>query len=54
MKNGVYSIRSGGNPYGTTVSSGQNGMVEDVKDAIRHQAKRTVLVASWVKNGLNG
>lgn len=37
---------AGGNPYGTSVSVDQNGnMVEDVKDAVKHQAKRTVTVA---------
>ncbi|MDR0268164.1 NAD(P)H:quinone oxidoreductase [Paenibacillus sp.] len=45
---------AGGNPYGTSVTVGQDGnMVEDVKDAVIHQAKRTVTVANWVKQGLN-
>lgn len=48
-------FKAGGNPYGTSVSVDQDGnMVEDVKDAVAHQAKRTVQVAGWVKNGLNG
>ncbi len=48
-------FKAGGNPYGTSVSVDQDGnMVEDVKDAVGHQAKRTVQVAGWVKNGLNG
>ncbi|WP_102028985.1 NAD(P)H:quinone oxidoreductase type IV [Salirhabdus sp. Marseille-P4669] len=43
---------AGGNPYGTSVSQGQDGkMVEDVEGAVKHQAKRTVEVASWVKKG---
>ncbi|MEF3304977.1 NAD(P)H:quinone oxidoreductase [Paenibacillus sp. GYB003] len=43
---------AGGNPYGTSVSVDQNGkMIEDVKNAVMHQAKRTVTVAGWVKNG---
>ncbi|RST77450.1 NAD(P)H:quinone oxidoreductase [Siminovitchia acidinfaciens] len=43
---------AGGNPYGTSVSVDQDGnMVEDVKDAVNYQAKRTVTVAEWVKNG---
>ena len=42
--------KAGGNPYGTSVTVNQEGkMVEDVKDAVRHQAKRVVEVASWVK-----
>lgn len=44
--------KAGGNPYGTSVTQGQDGnMVEDVKDAVKHQAKRTVEVASWIKKG---
>ncbi|MGE7903238.1 NAD(P)H:quinone oxidoreductase [Peribacillus sp. NPDC094092] len=43
---------AGGNPYGTSVTVGQDGkMIEDVKDAVKHQAKRTVTVAGWVKKG---
>ncbi|HBN96129.1 MAG TPA: NAD(P)H:quinone oxidoreductase, type IV [Firmicutes bacterium] len=43
---------SGGNPYGTSVSVDQEGkMVEDVKEAVKYQAKRTVTVAGWVKEG---
>lgn len=48
-------FKAGGNPYGTSVSVDQdNNMVEDVQDAVEHQAKRTVQVAGWVKDGLNG
>lgn len=44
-------FKAGGNPYGTTVTQGQDGnMVEDVEDAVKHQAKRTVEVAGWIKN----
>ncbi|MBS4171798.1 NAD(P)H:quinone oxidoreductase [Bacillus sp. FJAT-49736] len=43
---------AGGNPYGTSVTQGQDGkMVEDVQGAVKHQAKRTVQVAEWVKAG---
>ncbi|WP_338452294.1 NAD(P)H:quinone oxidoreductase [Niallia oryzisoli] len=43
---------AGGNPYGTSVTVGQDGkMIEDVKAAVKHQAKRTVTVAEWVKKG---
>ncbi|CAG9622293.1 NAD(P)H dehydrogenase (quinone) [Sutcliffiella rhizosphaerae] len=42
---------AGGNPYGTSVTVGQDGkMIEDVQAAVKHQAKRTVTVAEWVKN----
>jgi NAD(P)H dehydrogenase (quinone) len=45
-------FKAGGNPYGTTVTQGQDGnMIEDVEDAVKHQAKRTVEVAGWIKNG---
>jgi NAD(P)H dehydrogenase (quinone) len=41
---------SGGNPYGTSVTVGQDGkMIEDVQATVKHQAKRTVTVAEWVK-----
>ena len=44
------AFSSGGNPYGTSVTVGQDGkMVEDVQAAVKHQAKRTVTVAEWVK-----
>ncbi len=45
-------FEGGGNPYGTSVSVDQEGnMVENVEGAVKHQAKRTVTVAEWVKNG---
>lgn len=45
-------FKAGGNPYGTSVTQGPDGkMVEDVKDAVLHQAKRTVQIASWIKKG---
>ncbi|WP_128426268.1 NAD(P)H:quinone oxidoreductase [Gudongella oleilytica] len=41
---------SGGNPYGTSVSIGQDGkMVEDVEAAVKHQAKRTIDIAERIK-----
>lgn len=43
---------AGGNPYGTSVTVDQNGkMIEDVQAAVKHQAKRTVTVAQWIKKG---
>nr|WP_300006304.1 NAD(P)H:quinone oxidoreductase [Tissierella sp.] len=42
---------AGGNPYGTSVTAGRDGMVEDVEAAVRHQAKRTVKVAGLLKLG---
>ncbi|GAE25156.1 Trp repressor binding protein [Halalkalibacter wakoensis JCM 9140] len=43
---------AGGNPYGTSVTVGQDGkMQEDVQEAAKYQAKRTVQVAEWIKKG---
>lgn len=42
---------AGGNPYGTSVTSGREGMVEDVEAAVKHQAKRTVRIAGLIKAG---
>ncbi|GGJ53854.1 MULTISPECIES: NAD(P)H:quinone oxidoreductase [Virgibacillus] len=40
---------AGGNPYGTSVTQGQDGnMVEDVEAAVKHQTKRTIEVAEKV------
>ena len=48
-------FEAGGNPYGTTVTVDEDGkMVEDVKAAVKHQAKRTVTVARWLKKGREG
>ena len=45
-------FKAGGNPYGTTVTQGKDGkMIEDVKDAVFHQAKRTIEIAKWLKKG---
>lgn len=44
---------AGGNPYGTSVSADMEGnMKEDVQDAVFHQAKRVVEIASRVKSGV--
>ncbi|CEG29703.1 NAD(P)H:quinone oxidoreductase [Bacillus sp. B-jedd] len=48
--NAIYA--AGGNPYGTSVTVSQDGnMVEDVEAAVKHQAKRTITIAEWIKNG---
>lgn len=45
---------AGGNPYGTTVTIDMEGnFKEDVEGAVKHQAKRTVTVAEWIKKGQN-
>lgn len=45
------TFSAGGNPYGTSVTVGQDGkMIEDVEAAVKHQAKRTVKVAEALKH----
>ncbi|KEP30873.1 hypothetical protein B4134_3868 [Bacillus safensis] len=45
---------AGGNPYGVSVTVDQNGKIqEDAEAAVKHQAKRTVNVAEWIKKGQN-
>lgn len=45
-------FKAGGNPYGTSVSQGQDGnMIEDVKDAVFHQTKRTLEVVFILHQG---
>ncbi|SER43712.1 NAD(P)H dehydrogenase (quinone) [Gracilibacillus ureilyticus] len=40
---------AGGNPYGTSVTQGQDGsMVENVENAVKHQARRVVEVATKI------
>lgn len=47
-------VVAGGNPYGTSVTVDQDGkLVEDVQGAAKYQAKRTVTVAKWLKEGRN-
>jgi NAD(P)H dehydrogenase (quinone) len=43
---------AGGNPYGVSVSVDREGMKTDVKEAVIHQAQRTVMIAGWIKKGL--
>lgn len=42
---------AGGNPYGTSASATKDGIKEDVRGAVLHQARRTVQVAQWVQRG---
>jgi NAD(P)H dehydrogenase (quinone) len=42
-------MAAGGNPYGTSVTQGQDGkMIEDVQAAVKHQTKRTLEIAQRV------
>ncbi|WP_078556780.1 NAD(P)H:quinone oxidoreductase [Bacillus alkalicellulosilyticus] len=46
------TFAAGGNPYGTSVTVDQEGnMKEDVEDAVKYQAKRTVQIAELIKKG---
>ncbi|WP_410769831.1 NAD(P)H:quinone oxidoreductase [Fontibacillus sp. BL9] len=46
------TFASGGNPYGMSATVGQDGKIqENLRDGVIFQAKRTVSVAQWVKNG---
>lgn len=46
------TFEAGGNPYGTSVTVDQDGnMQEDVEEAVKHQARRTVQIAGWVATG---
>ncbi len=41
---------AGGNPYGTSVTIGQDGkMIEDVRPAVEHQVRRLLSVAEKIK-----
>ncbi len=45
-------FKAGGNPYGTSASQGEDGKpVEDVRDAVGHQVRRTLAVAARLKAG---
>ncbi|MBF7097723.1 NAD(P)H:quinone oxidoreductase [Alkalibacter mobilis] len=45
-------FKAGGNPYGTSTSVGSKGeILDDVEDAVKHQVKRAIKVAGWIKTG---
>jgi len=41
-------FKAGGNPYGVSVTAGDNGIVEDAEAAVKFQAKRTVEIAGKI------
>lgn len=45
---------AGGNPYGVSVTAGPDNMTDQVRDAVAHQTRRTITIAGWVKQGLQG
>lgn len=44
-------FRAGGNPYGTSATASESGPGEAVLEGMRHQARRVVTVARWLKAG---
>ncbi len=45
-------FKAGGNPYGTTTTvSAEGEIMDDVQEAVKHQVKRTLQVAGWLKSG---
>lgn len=44
-------FESGGNPYGTSSQGGKENVTEAIQTTIKHQTKRTIDVAKWVKSG---
>lgn len=44
-------FKAGGNPYGASATAGKEGIANDVKDAVIHQARRTVEIAAYLKKG---
>jgi NAD(P)H dehydrogenase (quinone) len=43
---------AGGNPYGVSVTSVEDGSLSDASmAAIKHQAKRVITIATWIKKG---
>lgn len=46
-------FEAGGNPYGASVSAGEENLQEKAGKAITHQVKRTLTIAGWIKSGLS-
>lgn len=44
-------FEAGGNPYGVSVTAGKNELNQQTKAAVGHQVKRTLQLASWIKQG---
>jgi NAD(P)H dehydrogenase (quinone) len=45
---------AGGNPYGTSATATGEALPNETGEAVSHQAKRTIMVAKWVKQGMQG
>lgn len=45
---------AGGNSYGTSVTVDEDGnLPRGTKNAVRHQAERTLKIAQWLKNSMS-
>ncbi|MDT0685960.1 NAD(P)H:quinone oxidoreductase [Autumnicola psychrophila] len=44
---------AGGNPYGVSADAGKDNLNQEIHKAIKHQTKRTLELAGYIKNGLN-
>jgi len=47
-------FEAGGNPYGTSVTAGKDGLNDNAQKAVVHQAQRTLTIARWIKAGIMG
>ncbi len=46
------AFAAGGNPYGTsTTVSAEGEILDDIEAAVKHQARRTLQVAEWIRKG---
>ncbi|MDT0647804.1 NAD(P)H:quinone oxidoreductase [Zunongwangia sp. F260] len=44
---------AGGNPYGVSADAGKDNLNQEIHKAIKHQTKRTLELAGYIKTGLN-
>lgn len=44
-------FKAGGNPYGVSVSAGDDNLNQQIKEAVTHQVTRTLQIAGWIKAG---
>lgn len=44
-------FKAGGNPYGVSVTAGEDNLTPEIKTAVAHQTQRTLEIASWVRSG---
>lgn len=44
-------FKAGGNPYGVSVTAGEDNLTPEIKSAVAHQTHRTIKLAAWVRSG---